>query len=265
MQNHPNDRLTQNDSNNIPVSKQESEDESSPIVVNENSMQNETEQDQSTEENEEILKEESHSRTVFRKFIRWTFGLLIVFGLGFLTAIFTFYSQKVDELDQSGKILDSAQSTITGLESEINAQQNEIDRLGVQIQNLETEISNLETEISNLETKNQELEDQLVEEQSKYYLQITLLKTRSDVISAQVAIYQENPAQARLLLDSASQNLTTVGSLLPEDLKDVVSPLQNRLELAMGEIEDDPETAIADLAILAGDLLKIENALDNNE
>lgn len=252
MQDHPNDRLAQNGSNNIPVSKQESEDESSPAVVNENSKQIETEQDQSTIENGEIQKEESHSRTVFRKFIRWTFGLLIVFGLGFLTAVFTIYNPKVNELDQSGKNLDNAQSTITVLESEINAQQNEIDRLGDQINNLESEISDLETE-----------NQAFVENQSGFHLQITLLKTRSDVISAQVEIYQENPAQARLLLDSASQNLTTVESLLPDDLKDVVSPLQNRLALAVGEIEDDPETAIADLAILAGDLLEITNALDN--
>ena len=265
MQDHPNDHLTKNDSNNIPASNQEPEDETSPKMANKSSMQSEIEQDQAKIENGEIQKEESHSRTVFRKFIRWTFGLLVIFSLGYLTAIFTIYTPKVDELEKSGKNLENAQSTIADLESEINTQQNEIDRLGVQIQNLETEISNLETEISNLETKNQELNDKLVEEQSKYYLQITLLKTRSDVISAQVAIYQENPAQARLLLDSARQNLNTVGSLLPDDLKDVVSPLQNRLELAVGEIEDDPETAISDLAILAGDLLKIENALDSNE
>jgi uncharacterized coiled-coil protein SlyX len=252
MQDHPNDRLSQNDPNDISIAKQESEDESSPEVVNEISKQIETEQDQSTIEDGELQKEESHSRTVFRKFIRWTFGLLIVFGLGFLTAIFTIYTPKVNELDQSGKNLNSAQSTITELESEINAQQNEIDRLGDQI-------SNLESEISDRETENQAL----VEKQSGFQLQIILLKTRSDVVNAQVELYQENPAQARLLLDSASQNLNTVESILPEDLKDVVSPLQNRLKLAVGEIEDDPETAIADLAILAGDLLEIENALFN--
>ena len=252
MQDHPNDPLTQNGSDNIPVSKQKSEEESSPVVVKENSTQIESEQDQSTIENGEIQKEESRSRIIFRKFIRWTVGLLIVFGLGYLTAIFTIYTPKVDELDQSGKNLDNAQSTITDLESEINAQQKEIDLLGAQANNLETEISNLETE-----------NQALVEKQSESLLQITLLKTRSDVISAQVELYQENPAQARLLLDSAMQNLTTVESLLPDDLKDVVSPLQNRLTLAVGEIADDPETAIADLAILAGDLLEIENALFN--
>jgi hypothetical protein len=252
MQDHPNDRLTQNELKNIPAINQESEDESSPTVEKENSTQIETEQDQSTIENGDIQKEESHSRKVFRKFIRWTFGLLVVFGLGYLAAIFTIYTPKVDELDQSGKNLNNAQSTIMELESEINTQQNEIDRLGGQINNLEAEKSNLETE-------NQALVDQ----QIGFQLQIALLKTRSDVISAQVELYQENPAQARLVLDSASQNLTTVESLLPDDLKDVVSPLQNRLELAVGEIEDDPETAIADLAILAGDLLEIENALFN--
>ena len=207
---------------------------------------------QSGDDDREIPKEESRSRRVFRKIIRWTFGLLIVFGMGFLAAVSTIYTLKVDELDQSHKNLDGAETTIIKLEAEIIAQQEEIDSLNTQINTLEIKISNLEAE--NLE---------LAEHQTGLYLQIALLETRADVISAQVALYQENPAQARLLLESASQNLTTIKSLLPEDLKDVVSPLQNRLELAVGEIDDDPETAIADLGILAGDLLEIENALFN--
>ena len=69
------------------------------------------------------------------------------------------------------------------------------------------------------------------------------------------------PAQARILLANTDQNLATIQELLPNDLQDVVTPLQTRLELAIGEIDADPETAIDDLGILAGDLLEIENAL----
>ncbi|MFN2152560.1 MAG: hypothetical protein ACK2T5_13235, partial [Anaerolineales bacterium] len=82
-----------------------------------------------------------------------------------------------------------------------------------------------------------------------------------EVISAQVELYDQNPAQARILLANTDQNLATIQELLPNDLQDVVTPLQTRLELAIGEIDADPETAIDDLGILAGDLLEIENAL----
>ena len=205
------------------------------------------------EDETDIPKEESRARRAFRKFIRWTAGLLIVFGLGFLTAIFTLYTPKVDELDQSNNDLDNAATTIADLE-------NQIDTLQDQIDDLNNQIDALNQEIKNLEGQNQELQEQ----QTGFHLHIALLDARADVVSAQVELYEENPAQARVLLDSTSQTLNTIETLLPEDLKDVVAPLQNRLELAIGEIDTDPETAIADLGILAGDLLEIENALFDN-
>ena len=204
----------------------------------------------STDNEEAELKEESRSRRFFRKFIRWSAGLLIVFGLGFLTAIFLIYNPKVDELDQSNNNLNDAGTTIAALEDQIEGLQDEIN-------NLNSQIDLLTQQITDLEFKNQEL----LAEQDGFNLHIALLKARTDVVSAQVELYEGNQAQARVLLESTSQTLTTIETLLPDDLKDVVAPLQNRLELAIGEIEDDPETAIADLAILAGDLLEIENAL----
>jgi septal ring factor EnvC (AmiA/AmiB activator) len=249
MQDHENEQLTPIDSNKS-SSNIESEGASAPFNDQTIDTQNDIEQIQLADDDSEISKEESRSRRVFRMFIRWTFGLLIIFGLGFLTAVFTIYTLKVDELDQSQNNLDSAEQTITQLEADINNQQAEIDSLNAQI-------NSLDKKISELETKNQELD----ENQTGFYLHIALLETRADVLTAQVELYQGNSAQARVLLESANQNLTTIESLLPDDLKEVVSPLQNRLELAVGEINEDPETAIADLGILAGDLLEIENAL----
>lgn len=195
-------------------------------------------------------KEESRTRRAFRKFIRWTVGLLIVFGLGFLAAIFTIYNQKVDELDQSKGDLSSAGTTIKDLEIQITALQNQIDSLNVQIDSLDQAIVDLETQ-----------NEELVSKQDGFNLQIALLRARADVASAQVELFDENPAKARVLLESVSQGLDTIESLLPDDLKDVVTPLKSRLELAVGGLETDPETAIADLGILAADLLEIENAL----
>jgi uncharacterized coiled-coil protein SlyX len=195
-------------------------------------------------------EEEGRGRRAFRKFIRWTVGLLIVFGLGFLAAIFTIYNQKVAELDQSKGDLSSAGTTIDELEDQISTQQDQIDVLNAQI-------DSLAQEITDLESQNQDL----LSERDGFNLQIAILKARADVVSAQVELFDENPAKARVLLESVSQTLDTIESLLPEDVQDVVAPLKSRLELVVGGIETDPETAIADLGILAADLLEIENAL----
>ena len=48
-----------------------------------------------------VPKEESRVRIFFRRLIRWTAGLLIVFGLGFITALFAIYYPKVNQLDQA--------------------------------------------------------------------------------------------------------------------------------------------------------------------
>jgi len=195
-------------------------------------------------------QEETRTRRFFRKLIRWTAGLLVVFGLGFLTAIFTIYMPKVDELDQSQGDLNQAGGTITELEDQIAALQDQNAELGGQI-------DTLNQKIADFETQNQAL----LSEQESFTLHIALLKTRAEVISAQVELYDQNPAQARILLANTDQDLATIQELLPDDLQDVVTPLQTRLDLAIGEIDTDPETAIDDLGILAGDLLEIENAL----
>jgi Tfp pilus assembly protein PilN len=205
------------------------------------------------DEEEETPKEESPARKTFRKFIRWTVGLLVVFGLGFLLSTFMIYNPKVDELNQSQSTLEDANTTISELETQIRALQGEIGSLNAQIDSLSQQVTTLEEEKQVIKQK-----------ENNYNLQISLLKARVDVVSAQVELFNENSAQARVLLENTGQSLATIETLLPDDLKDVVAPLQNRLELAIGEITTDPQTAIADLDILAGDLLEIENALFND-
>jgi FtsZ-binding cell division protein ZapB len=195
-------------------------------------------------------KEETRARRFFRKVIRWTAGLLVVFGLGFLAAVFTIYTPKVDELGQSQNEINQAGDTITSLEDQISTLQNQIDELNNQIDNLNQEIEDIEAQKQALKA-----------DQDSFNLHIALLKARSDVVSSQVEIYAGNLPQARVLLQNTDQTLNTIETLLPDDLKDVVAPLRTRLELAISEIDTDSETAIKDLGILAGDLLEIENAL----
>ena len=195
-------------------------------------------------------QEESRARRAFRRFLRWTLGLIIIFGLGFLTAVFTVYNSKVSELGQAQTKIVDANQAATDLQAQITGLENDIAALN-------TQITALNGKIDTLEAENQALLDQ----QHGYELRIALLDARSDVVGAQVELYEGNLPQARILLENTGNTLTLIESLLPEDLQSVISALQGRLELAIGEIETDPETAIADLSILAGDLLEIENAL----
>lgn len=244
-----NDQLSSKVPDNTGLENEGDNEITSPQIDNERNI---GDRDLSIEEEEEPTEEESRSRKIFRMFIRWSVGLLIVFGLGFLTAVFAIYNPKLAQLDESKTELENAESINLELEAQSSLQQGEIETLNLQINTLNQQLAALEDE-----------NQKLVENQNNYILQIALLDTRANVIGAQVELYEENSAQARVLLESVHNTLNLIESLLPDDLKDVVAPLKSRLDLVIGGIEDDPSTAIADLSILAGDLLEIENALFN--
>jgi hypothetical protein len=188
-------------------------------------------------------KEESRIRRFFRRLIRWTAGLLIIFGLGFITAVFTIYYPKVNELDNSKAELSTSDTTIADLQDRVDSLQGQIDSITAQN--------------ANYETRNQEL----LAEQNTLDLQLAILTARMDVANAQVALYAKNPVQGRIHLENTSNTLATIVTLLPAEQQDVVKPMQSRLELASGEIISDPQTAIADLTILASNLLELETSL----
>jgi len=249
MQDHENDPLTPDESD-FSLSDSEPIEETSPSKTKIGSAANVSEPVSAVYNEENLPKEESRSRKAFRKFIRWTVGLLVVFGVGFLTAVFVIYNPKVDELDQSKNNLDSAGTTISGLEAQIIDQQDEIDRLKLQVDALNLLIDDLEKELQILSETQSKTQDD-------FNLHIALLKTRMDIANAHIEIYEGNIAQARVLLTKAHQGLTTIESLLPEDWKEVVPRLKSRLDLAIEGINDDPESTMDDLIIISGDLLQI--------
>ena len=195
-------------------------------------------------------KKESRARRFFRKLLRWTLGILVVIGLGFLAAVFLIYQPKVDELNRAYANLEEIKATLAAQEEQIASLEGQVSDLNGQIDALNGQIEDLQNE-----------KQSLLDAQDAYEVQIALLQARADVLGAQVALYEDNPAQARTLLDDTAARLETISTLLPEDMQDVVTPLQARLDLAVSELDTSPETAIKDLSILAGDLLEIENTL----
>ncbi len=192
-------------------------------------------------EEAEPPKKESRVRRFFRKLFRWTLGILVIIGLGFLAAVFLIYQPKVAELNQAYANLEDVQATLTAQDA--------------QIADLENQVASLEQQLENLQGEN----TTLLNIQSGCQLHIALLQARANVIEAQVALYAENPTQARTLLEDTGELLNSVETMLSKDMQDVIAPLQARLDLALSELETAPDTAIKDLSILAGDLLEIEN------
>ena len=148
MEDYQNDSLSQDESS-VTEEGIETMDKASESEVEDISKASESE---IFVEEGEIPEEESRTRRAFRKFIRWTVGILIVFGLGFLVAVFTIYNSKVDELGQSQNELEVAESSIEELISQLNTQQDEND-------NLIAQLNQLEQKILTLEQKNEDLNE----------------------------------------------------------------------------------------------------------
>ena len=129
---------------------------------------------------------------VFRHGIRWTVGVLIIFGLGLLAGIFLLYRPAVQE----------AENTSLKFSGELATANQRIAELENKISNLNNEITSLQP----LREKNQEL----VADNEQLRLHIAILDARVDVSNAQLALEADDNAQARVMLNQTSQTLSLI-------------------------------------------------------
>jgi cell division protein FtsB len=202
------------------------------------------------EEVDEIsAAEESRVRRFLRNALRLTLGLLIAFGLGFLTAFYTIYQSATAEIELGQSRLDQSQA-------DLDTANQQITTLGNQISDLESQIealSSLETEIQDLQT-----------ELDAHALHIKILRAQLDISTAILALSKDNRAQARLALNGTTETLKDIENMLEPDQREAVTPMQQRLELVLSEMEGDPYAAQSDLDVLAASILKLENSLFGN-
>jgi hypothetical protein len=192
----------------------------------------EEEIEQPEEEAPEEAVEESKARRFFRQALRWVLGVLIVFGLGYLTAIFALYRPTTQKLGQTRGELEVARDQIDTLEARVE-------------------------ELKPLEAENEEL----LAAQDEYELHIAILNARLDVAMARLALVQGDIAKAQITLRNTDETLAKIKNLLPEAQSDIVTAMEDRLELTLSEIEDDPYAAQSDLDVLATNLLQLEDSL----
>jgi hypothetical protein len=191
----------------------------------------------------DIPRAESKTRRFLRKLIRWTAGILIIFGLGLVTGILVFYRPAAQE----------AESKIQGLTAELESANANIGDLENQVSDLQAQISSLQP----LKDKN----DQLLGEIADLNLHFAIVDARLDVTRAVLALGEDDRAQARIILDKTVKTLTTINDLLDPDQQEVVTAMKQRLTLVMNEVDEDPFAAQSDLDVLGTKLLQLEDAL----
>ena len=188
---------------------------------------------------------ENKSRRFFRNLIRWAAGVLIVFGLGLLTAIFLLYRPG---MEKAGAAQQAAQA--------------EIEQARAQVTDLESQVTYLEDRVDAL----QSLEDdntQLLATQDGLNLHIAILDARLDVANALLALSGSEPdsASALVILNQTGATFDRIGQFLANEQLDTITKMKQRLELVMTEIENDPYAAQSDLDVLATNLLQLEDSL----
>ena len=149
---------------------------------------------------EPALPAEKKGQPFLRRALRWLLILLLVFGLGALLAIYAVYLPARNEIETAQVELQKANQNIDELEQRVAS-------------------------LSGLETKNQELQRQM----DDAALHVSILKARSDVSAALLALAKDDPAKARVALSKTSQTIDGIGSLLNPDQQKVVEDMQARL------------------------------------
>lgn len=185
----------------------------------------------------EVPQEESRTRRFFLRLLRWSVGLLVIFGLGVIATILAIYQPKVDELAGTNQELANAKDEILSLQN--------------QIKDLEAQISSL----SALEERNKALQDEL----DLADLHVHILSALADVHAAQFALSTDDVALAQLQLNQTPTTLEELQQMLKPGERQVVGSMLQRLELVGKGLEDDPFAAQSDLEVLANSLAQLEN------
>jgi TolA-binding protein len=176
------------------------------------------------------------------RLLRWTLGVLLLFALGFTTAVVWLYLPMRQHATQLQRQL---QQSAQQLEAQ-TGQSNE------RIASLESEVDRL----SQVESQNADLQSQLAEQQ----LHSAILAARMDVSAAQLALSRDDPARLRLAFVKTPETWDQISDHLKPDQRKIVEDMRNLMELALESAEGEPAAAESALDQLAASLVELENA-----
>ncbi len=178
---------------------------------------------------EAAAKPESRFGRFLRRTLRWATATVVVFGLGVAATWFNQVRPRINQI----QVLEQGLATVEAQRDQLQAAVDELQGVRAENEVLQAEL--------------QETEGRLA-----------LLRVLIDVTSAQLGIAQEDPIAAKAALENTSGALEDLGAKLGPSEASAVAALQERLALALEELEPDIFAAQRDLEILANSLLEIE-------
>lgn len=174
---------------------------------------------------EEPKKEPSRFILFLRKLLRWVTGALALFALGIVLMWIMQVRPRVKELRE----------------------------LGEQVEQLESELDSL----SAVEAENEVLLTGLEDAQNH----LSLLSILVDVGSAQLAINDDNLETALAALVETDAKIDFLIENLGSAHQETLESMQERLSLALRELNEDAFAAQSDLEVLRNSILALERSL----
>ncbi len=181
---------------------------------------------------EELPKEPSKFALFLRKLLLWATGTLTIFTLGIVLMWIVQVRPRTIELRE--------------LESQLQSANQEIEKLAGELDILKA-----------VDAENAALEATLDET----LMHLNLLSVLVDVSNAQLALNDGNLEMAQAALAETDSKLDLLAIDLDGNRQDTVEAMQERLSLALGEINEDTFAAQSDLEVLRNTLLALERSL----
>lgn len=173
--------------------------------------------------------------------------ILLIFFAGFLTDHFTRYQP----------MYDSQTAQVQTLTADLAESRQQIADLERKNESLSGSLTLANARIAVLETDNMGLETDL----DMAAMRIELLHTLADFNAAHIALANDDISGAKVALLNTQGRIDTLKPLIATVDAALAENMSSRFALVLSALETDPETARADLGLLAKNLLNVEKLL----
>jgi hypothetical protein len=195
------------------------------------------------EEKEKAPSKPSRMAAFLRRALIWAAVIVVVFGLGILTAWLVRGRAQAAEINR--------------LQAQVEAVGSEKEAISKEKSTLEADLEDKSGQIQSLQGEKDSLEAQLAEKG----LQIDMLKVFVDLTSGQLALANDDVITAKASLVRTDEHLGALQSALQGEEQNIVEGMRTRLALVLNEIEGDAFAAKSDLEVLTNSLVALQRSL----
>jgi hypothetical protein len=174
-------------------------------------------------------------------------------GLGIVVFIF-FAGFLTDHFVRYQPMSASLASDVQSLENELSEARQRVSELEGENESLSGSLATANSQVASLENENENLRAEL----DMAEMHILLLHTLEDFNAANIALANGDISGAKVALINTSNRIERLKPLIATVDAVLAENLPSRLSLVLSAMETDPETARADLDLLAKNILNIE-------